>query len=272
MPSYDPARTQLLERLPPRRLLRLVGELPRTEDGDLLRSRRRVEDLLRGGPWMREAAARWSTYLYVRGAEGPPEPYMIHPPRAIVFALFGDTVLFLETLSPAGNQMSTPEGQQQEEELLRIAQWGCDHLPELPRKGKIHAGMPGAFYMLGAHPSYAAGARHQVQQFRPAAIDEGEFQCVMANVRRISEHWQEQLRDVHQTEHARQAALRENLLTPYAQYKEVLDATHLGNQHGFCMSMANKTAAIHGGENFGQYNSLHFSAPPRIKQLLQAGP
>jgi hypothetical protein len=38
------------------------------------------------------------------------------------------------------------------------------------------------------------------------------------------------------------------------------------------MSTANKTAAIHGGENFGQFNSLHFSAPPRLKRLLQAGP
>ena len=37
------------------------------------------------------------------------------------------------------------------------------------------------------------------------------------------------------------------------------------------MSIVNKTAVIHGGEIFGQYNALHFSAPPRIQRLVQAG-
>lgn len=50
-----------------------------------------------------------------------------------------------------------------------------------------------------------------------------------------------------------------------------MDATHLGDQHGLCVSIANKTAVVHGGENFGHYNALHFSAPPRIQRLVQAG-
>ena len=44
--------------------------------------------------------------------------------------------------------------------------------------------------MLGSHPSYARGARNQVQQFRPENIAEVEFRRRMEIVRGISEHWQ----------------------------------------------------------------------------------
>ena len=50
-------------------------------------------DLLRCGPWMESAASGWKAYLYVRGAEPPPEAVMIHPPRAVVFALFQNTII-----------------------------------------------------------------------------------------------------------------------------------------------------------------------------------
>ena len=50
--------------------------------------------------------------------------------------------------------------------------------------------MPGEFRMLGSHPSYARGARNQVQQFRPETIAEVEFRRRMEIVRGISEHWQ----------------------------------------------------------------------------------
>ena len=66
--------------------------------------------------------------------------------------------------------------------------------------------------------------------------------------------------------------MRENLLTSYAKHAEVVEKTHLGEQHGCCISLGNKTAAIHGGENFGQFNALHFSAPGLVKQLLDANP
>ena len=50
VPSYDPERTGLLARLPPRRLLLLVDALPPARSGETLRARNRVSDLLRCGP------------------------------------------------------------------------------------------------------------------------------------------------------------------------------------------------------------------------------
>ena len=129
VPSYDPERTELLARLPPRRLLLLVDALPPARSGDTLRARNRVTDLLRCGPWMESDASGWKAYLYVRGAEPPPAAVMIHPPRAVVFALFQSTIIYLETLSPAGDETHSAEGQRREEALLGTAQWATNHLP-----------------------------------------------------------------------------------------------------------------------------------------------
>ena len=62
--------------------------------------------------------------------------------------------------------------------------------------------------------------------------------------------------------------LRENLLLPWAANKELVDSMLLSDQTGLCQSMANKTAANHGGENLGMYNRLHFTAPELVKRQL----
>lgn len=193
VPHYDPTRTEMLQRLPLRRVLRLVQELPAAVDGQQRRERQRVEDLLGNGPWSGANGLGWKGYLYVRGESPPKEPYIIHPPRAVVFALFRGRVVFLETVSPRGDEAATPMGVQHEEELLDVARWAVNNLPVLPRKGSIHKGMPGKFYMHGVHASMAPGARHQVQRFWPEGVDEGEYYSELERVRRISERWQQQV-------------------------------------------------------------------------------
>ena len=98
VPAYDPNTTQMLERLPLRRILLLVRALPAATDGEQRRGRQRVEDMLTTGPW-EHGEVGWKGYLYVRGDKPPPTPFTIQPPRAAVFALFLSTPLFLETVS-----------------------------------------------------------------------------------------------------------------------------------------------------------------------------
>ena len=52
-----------------------------------------------------------------------------------------------------GGEMPAQPGLQHD--LLCAAQWAQRHLPVLPRKGVIHSGMPGSFYMHGVHHSMA---------------------------------------------------------------------------------------------------------------------
>ena len=193
VPHYDPTRTEMLPRLPLRRILRLVQALPAAVDGQQRRERQRVEDLLGNGPWSVTNELGWKGYLYVRGERPPKEPYIIHPPRAVVFALFLGRVVFLETVSPRGDEAATPMGVQHEEELLGVARWAVNNLPVLPRKGSIHKGMPGKFHMHGVHASMAPGARNQVQRFWPEGVEEGEYYSELEKVRRISERWQQQV-------------------------------------------------------------------------------
>ena len=199
VPAYDPNTTQMLERLPLRRILLLVRALPAATDGEQRRGRQRVEDMLTTGPW-EHGEVGWKGYLYVRGDKPPLTPFTIQPPRAAVFALFLSTPLFLETVSPMGDRRATMEGEQEENDLLCAAQWAQRHLPVLPRKGVIHLGMPGSFYMHGVHHSMAAGARHQVQRFQPESLPEEEFLAQMSIVRRYSESWQQQVRVVQRKE------------------------------------------------------------------------
>lgn len=51
-----------------------------------------------------------------------------------------------------------------------------------------------------------------------------------------------------------------------------MDEVFLGDSHACCQSAENKTAVSHGSENHGEYNILHFSAPPRIAKLHAANP
>jgi hypothetical protein len=75
------------------------------------------------------------------------------------------------------------------------------------------------------------------------------------------------------TENARQVALGEQLLAPYAKHRAVVEKMMLGAQHGLCQSAGNKTSADHGdGGNHGQLNALAFSAPELIKRRLRDNP
>jgi len=97
----------------------------------------------------------------------------------------------------------------------------------------------------------------------------------MEGARAITMAHAKELARMFPTEWARQAAMRDNLVEPYAKHRDLVEALFIGDQHGFCMSAAGKTAPSHGGEsdnNHQQYNYLEFFAPEYIVQQLAADP
>ena len=230
----------------------------------------------------RPASAGWRATLYVRGSEPPRRPFVLHPPRLLVVALKVGRLYFVEAVGPRGKAVhATQEAEELELELLGLMRWQMQHMPVLERKGVIHVGMPGVFHVLGLHMSQHGEAHNEVERFGPsrcrcasAACDqEADWQSATIRARAISLQFESVLKVEMPTEHARQVALPEQLLEPYARVRKMVEESMLGAQHGLCQSAGNKTSADHGdGGNHGQFNYLVFSAPTLVRHQLQVNP
>ena len=166
---------------------------------------------------------------------------------------------------------------------LDTMEWAMCHMPVMERKSAIHIGMPGVFHNWAAHLSQHGGAQAEVELCRPCGC-KCTRSCTAAE---LEEEWGKRRRDLDgiarsaakdlnhlmPTEHARQAALPQNLCTPYAACRKVLEAVMLENQHGFCQSAGNKASVGHGdGNNHGQFNWLAFHAGKLLTRQLAAEP
>ena len=251
-------------------------------DGFAARSRERCRQIVRLLAALPETQ-HYRGALYVRGDQPPSAPHELPVEPLIVLTLHGDILYFALLITPPAVDGEKGEKQRSLAAwLLELAKWQMQHMPELPRKGGIHVGMPGMFYMLGVHHSQHAGAKHEVEAFAPRARCGCRRRCT--EVEKIAA-WRRHMKDVRgavadsasfmaevmPTEHARQAAAVENYFTAYAEHREVLEAAKLHDQDGFCMSVGNKASVAHGDAgNQNQFNVLFFTCPPRIAQLYAA--
>ena len=99
------------------------------------------------------------------------------------------------------------------------------------------------------------------------------WEGMLARARRLVEARARELARLMPTEFARQAAMRDNLCSAYAEHRGLIELLFLGDQHGFCQSIANKTAPSHGGEsdnNHHQFNYLEFAASA-VEAALMCG-
>ena len=231
----------------------------------------------------RPASAGWRTTLYVRGSEPPRQAFVLHPPRLLVVALKAGRLYFVMAVGPRGKTAhESKEAEALELELLSLMRWQMQHMPVLERKGAIHIGMPGVFHVLGLHMSQHGEAHNEVERFGPSRCRctgadrcdrEADWQAATTRARKISLDFESVLKSELPTEHARQAALPEQLLEPYAAVRKMVEENMLGAQHGLCQSAGNKTSADHGdGGNHGQFNYLVFSAPTLVRRLLKENP
>ena len=276
--------TELHASLEMQHLLTIIDEMPAPLDGFAARSRVRTRQIVRLLAHLPEAR-HFDAALCVRGEEAPDEPYALPVKHTLLVTLHGDVLYFTALILPPA-----ADGEAAEREarlaalLLRIARWQMCHIPEVPRKGAMHVGMPGMFYILGTHLSQHPGAKHEVELFGPRVPCRCPCGCsearrwrdwrkMMAEVRGVTDEMAALLALLMPTEHARQAAAVENYFTAYADHREVLEAAFLSDQHGFCQSVANKASVGHGDAgNQNQFNVLVFSCPEYMARKFAADP
>eukprot|EP00966_Prymnesium_polylepis_P109275 2529588-Prymnesium_polylepis.1 len=163
--ELDVTKTHLTKGVTPQRALQLIDSLPLPDEGEAWRSRERVRGIVMHLP----AELPWRVQIYVRLDHKPPAaPLELHPPRLCVLTYRPDSRQFgfVMLLSPGGSDHMLPSCLQREQELLRLAEWQAQHMPEIPRHGE-HEGMPGQFRILGCHHSQHARAHAEVEQFGP---------------------------------------------------------------------------------------------------------
>ena len=128
-------------------------------------------------------------------------------------------------------------------------------------------------------PPPPLGAKMQNEVYVPDQCRCGDPECDMAagwhaghaQARGLSREFTRVLEATHASEYARQAALRESYLEPYAEHKELVEAHTLGDQHGLFISSDNKTSLLHDRENFGQFNFLRFICGERVAKRWKKG-
>ena len=284
MPAVDQTKTQMLPPTFPRAALArihtmLPADVVEEMSDNKRRSFERSVDVVAG---LIGSPLQWRVAIYIRGEEPPSQPFWLRPPRLLVLVLRDGMLYVAMALGPRGKAVhESPEAHKLEHELLKLMRWQMAHMPVLPRKGWLHVGMPGIFHVLGLHLSQHANAKNEVEQFGPRNCAcssptcdlEEDWLAAVSKAREISLEFQSVLRGQMPTENARQVALGEQLLAPYAKHRAVVEKMMLGAQHGLCQSAGNKTSADHGdGGNHAQLNYLTFSTPELIKRRLQDNP
>ena len=283
VPIFDPTKTRLSKPMAPRTALQWIDDqVPEPVVGDKWRARERVRAIVAG--LLLTGTDDYHIVVYVRGANPPPKPIEVRPPAlaVITWRPLEGTLAFVMLVGVGAAQHSRPQAIADEEELLRIAAWQATHMPPVPRHGE-HEGMPGLFYILGVHLSQHRLASCEVEQFGPkqclCSCTDCDVQAgwdgMLASARRLVEARARELARVMPTEFARQAAMRDNLCETYAEHRGLVEKLFMGDQHGFCQSIANKTAHSHGGEsdnNHHQFNYLEFSAPAVEAALMAEDP
>lgn len=281
VPAFDKNRTELLRPMDPTSAMKLIEALPSTDPmhpaaRKRWRARQIVNDLtsyLLQGLGMR-------VQFVVQGEQpSPAERHDLLGPKLLVLKISdeGKGLRVMHLVAPFGEYIKEVLTQRLED----LVKWMILHLPEMVRKGKIHEGMAGHFFSLGAHLSQHLGASIEVELKRGCRCactkPDCDYECdtpeIIAKATEISREFQSMLAATMPVEHATQTALRERFFTHYAKHAETVEKLMLGDQHGMCCSIANKVAVLHDDQsNHGAYNGLAFGGSEYIKQQYAKDP